>query len=711
MTALEYQASPETVAIGSDGAGSAVSMTLTASNPSTSSVKLASLSFTLPQGAGNTDLLAPGTMVSASSVYSSDGSVWSPSVNGNQVVIEPTALDGYGTLAPKGVLRVTLDGLQINSAGAGDTATIEVAEERYDGATTPGTIAIKKIDAGFQITQFTASFYNVDVGDPVTISWIVQGALSCQIDAAPLGATAVVGAGVDARHAAARHRLAPCGIGTSNPTCNGTITQGAALTGSNTCSIVGPTLFTLTAVGKSGGHDVTVVSQFMVTVNTASVAMVAFPPLVVLGQSVTLQWVSANAAVLTLYAEPSGSKTDLTSTPNGSEVLVPQASTTYSLYGFTRATDPLPASQASLSVVVDQPTWVQPPAVSQLPQPAYPGDTFTLNWAVVNVQSCSLTADLAPNPFPPLTLPLSGPQELTIPDPGVPQQTVTFTVSPEMYGPLGGFTPQTFAIPITNTPNVSVGLAASVSSAPPGGSVTLTWTVDHADTATITSDLPGAQPITVDPAAGQVVVTMPDAVIPVQITYTLTVTRQNGAYSATSATPVICTGAVEYAWTVGANSAGGTSTYLYSLARQFPNQPMTKIGASVDPTTGITGLFVWYSQNSAPDYSVHAMGTTDSPSTVLTLQPGEYVVSMETWYGNGGNGEDAYSYLCCIEIVTSLKNKWTAGWIPGNSQGAQGPCPATAAAGQQAIALGWDVAGGFDALGLVTCSTSYGGNG
>jgi hypothetical protein len=707
-TELTYSANPRQVAVSTGGAPSQISMTITIANQTSSNVELASVSFTLPQGTDPGDLLAPSTSFSVGNVQSSNGTSWSPGASNNVVTLLPVSSQGYETLAPNDTLMFTLSQMQITTAGAGQPATIQVSETIFDSAPVQGGITIDKFNPGFQIEAFYASLYNVDANDPVTITWKVFQALSCEVTAQILNVAGKPGTPMTLKP----RNPGPCGVGTDNPSCDGTVVSGTDFDDSRTCNVIGATLFTMTASGASNGQDVNLTSQLIVTVNRPAINFGVFPPVVDLGQIVSLSWVAADAAKLLLYIVPQTGTPpppiDLTKTPSGTRAETPIVNTNYTLYAFERATDTQPARQESQSVVVEPPSWVEAPAVSNLPVPAYPGDTFTLGWRVDNVASCDLTCDVAS--FTPLSgLSAEGPQQVTIPDPGVPQQTANFLLTPIEYGTLGHFTPKPFQVPIQNTPNFSTPLTPNANNGSPGATINLTWAVDHVDGAgTLTSDYSGASPIPIpNPASGQQAVVLPNGVIPTPINYTLAVSRESGKYPATSATRVQMNGTVNTQWCAGKYSGGGGQNYLGGLYNRFPNQRITKIGLGFEqPDSGVYGIWLWYSQNANPDYGI----TTPFPGNIqetLALNAGEYLVGMAAQFADVFTDDEVYmSGLFWVQFSTSQGRSIQIGSQIGGS------CVQQAPSGQQVIALGWGNNNGrgyVDTLGIITCPAGYGG--
>jgi hypothetical protein len=703
---LTYSANPDEVAVSTGGATSQVSMALTIANGTTGSINLASVLFTLPQGTDASDLVAPDTSFSAGSVQSSNGTSWSAGVSGNAVTLLPVSPQGYATLAPNDTLIFTLSQVQITTAGAGQPATIQVQESIYNSAPGQGGITINKFNPGFQIEAFYASLYNVEANAPVTISWKVFQALSCEITAHVLDVAGEPGTPMKLR----RHNPGPCGVGTANPNCDGTIVSGTDFDDSRTCNVIGATLFTLTAQGSSNGQDVSLTSQLIVTVNQPAINFSAFPAFVALGQTVSLTWVAADAGKLQLYIVPqSGNPVvkDLTSTPIGSMTDTPQVTTTYTLYAFTNASDTQPTREQSYTITVEQPQWVQNPTVSNLPAPAYPGDSFTLGWQVANVASCDLTCDVSS--FTPLNgLPATGPQSVTVPDPGVPQQTANFQLIPVEYGGLGDFTPQSFQIPIQNTPNFLAPLTPNPNNGGPGAAIEMTWAVDHVDgTGALSSDFYGSSPQTVDPTTGNQSIALPDCVIPTPINYTLAVSRLSGKYQASSTARVQLNGNTTTQWCTGTNGGGGSSSYLAGLYNAHPNQRIVQIGFGMDPGYGgLGGVYLWYTQNSSPDYAIVKNNGVGGVQSTLALAPGEYILSMICWFTDETFFDSGpTSSVMTIAVTTSL------GRTGGIGSGGDYTRAATVPGGQQTIAFAWNIASSdfIGALGLITCPTSYGG--
>ena len=705
---LTYSTNPTLVGISTPGAPSRVGMTFTIANNTAASVELTQVVITIPQGDGDTDLLAPNTTFDPGSVQGPGGSSWSVGADGNRATLVPVAAQGHAPLAPGDTLQFTLSGMQINTTGAGKAASLLIGEFVFNGGTATTTVAIDKVQPGFQIVAFYASLYNVNAGDPVTITWKVFQALSCEITAQVINVASAAGAGAAAPIAPAS---GPCGLGTANPTCNGTIATGTDFADGRTCNVVGATLFTLTARGK-GNADVTLTSQLLVTVNAPAIKFSVFPPVVELGQTVSVSWIAADAARLLLYIVPASGDApppiDLTATPIGRRVETPALNTTYSLYAFARADDPQPISQQS-SVTVQQPAWINMPAVSGLSNPAYPGDTFTLDWQVAHVNHCELTCDV-PGFTPMPSLPLKGPVTVTLPDPGVPEQTATFSLVPVMYGALGDFSPQRLQIPIRNTPNFTTPLTPSASAAGPGAGVTLSWAVDHSDEPfRLNCDFPGTLPMLIDSKSRGQYVELPNVVIPTPVTYQLVASRQNGKYSSNSSARVQMSGNAVAKWCFSSQTGWAQADNLATLYARFPNQRLTGIGVSYDQRVSwVGGLFLWYSQNATPDYSALMAGWTAGPTSTLALQPGEYIVSMSTVFSMNDNDEIVSGVLSWVSFGTSNGRSFAVGNpnVPGGEAKSVSVDP-----GWQMIGLAWGTnnhIGSLDIIGMYTVPLSYG---
>jgi len=487
MTAalLTYTSNPTQVAISASGSTSTVGITFLIVNKSSTSLSIQQIVLTIPQGDGSTDLIAAKTTFSTGSVHSSNGSPWSLTPATNQAVLTPVSSQGFAALAPGDSLQFTLSGLQINASGAGQSANIAVLESIYNGGDGSTQIPVQKIAPGFYIESFYLDQYNVASGSPVTVTWKVVNALSCSVTAQIIQVASAV---------AERSGLG-CGVGTANPVCDGPISTGTDFSDSHTCNVQGATVFTLTAQGKGAGGDATLSSQLLVTVNEPATRLDCFPPGPSKGQTVKLSWVAADAGKLQLYTVPSEGQQsilDVTDTPVSSKIVQPLLNTNYFLYAFTSPGDSQPATHSEVDITVYPPQWTTNFAASNVPSPAYPGDEVTLNWAVANVDYCNLTCD-QPGFAPQNNLKPAGPWQVKLPDPGTASATATFTLTPVQYGGLGNFTPQTTQVPITNLPHFSQNLAANPPSVAPGGSTTLTWALDHADTAVLASDLPGAR--------------------------------------------------------------------------------------------------------------------------------------------------------------------------------------------------------------------------
>jgi hypothetical protein len=239
--------------------GTHACLTFTITNGTTASVGVDGIALAIPNGGGDTDLIEPYITIPAGGAACSDGSPWLVSVFGNQVWVLPVASSRSATLAAGAVITFSIPMLPILATGAGQSATIAVAEYR-SGSLEAGTasLMIAKAGAAFTIDNFSAILtgdtsrqplpaYAVDFGQSITVSWSASQATSCQVTAESIQVFE----------------------GQTGGSCTGVLST--ALSGSTACTILGATIFTLTVSGPAaGGGTQTATAQF--------VAVSAAPP-------------------------------------------------------------------------------------------------------------------------------------------------------------------------------------------------------------------------------------------------------------------------------------------------------------------------------------------------------------------------------------------------------------------------------------------------
>ena len=226
-------------------------------------------------------------------------------------------------------------------------------------------------------------------------------------------------------------------------------------------------------------------------VNLPQATLSATPQSIALGQASTLQWTSTDAASLSI-APGIGNVA-----PSGSQIVSPQATTTYTL----TAVGPGGTVTRTATVTVIVP----PPTVSLSISPANisAGDIVALTWSSTNAQSAAIEpgiGSVAPNG----TLSTS------------PVATTTYTIT--ALGP-GGSASASATVTVHTAPVVTI--SAGSASIPLGGSTTLTWNVA------------GATAAYIDQGIGPVALHDTTTISPtVTTTYTLTASGTGGTAGA-----------------------------------------------------------------------------------------------------------------------------------------------------------------------------------
>lgn len=200
----------------------------------------------------------------------------------------------------------------------------------------------------------------------------------------------------------------------------------------------------------------------------ATVTLSANPTSIDTGQSVTLNWQTANASSVTITATAGSSTRTLTTSAqaSGSVTDSPTQNTTYSAVATGTAGSSAPQT---VTVQVTQAPPPPPPApqitqFSATPTTVGGGQTSTLTWATTNATAVTITPAV-PIPEDSSALPTSGSS--------VTPMSATTTFSLTATGPGGTAGPQT----VTVTVPFTLTLTASASTITPGESLTLSWQV------------------------------------------------------------------------------------------------------------------------------------------------------------------------------------------------------------------------------------------
>ena len=211
----------------------------------------------------------------------------------------------------------------------------------------------------------------------------------------------------------------------------------------------------LTLIGEPGAA-LSIEVRATDIVNLPQATFSATPESIRLGEASTLQWTSTDAASLGI-APGIGDVA-----PSGSQIVSPQATTTYTL----TAAGPGGTATRTATVTVIAP----PPTVSLSISPASisTGDIVVLTWSSTNVQSAAIEPGIGSVLLPSGTLSTA------------PVATTTYTIT--AHSP-GGSASASATVTVNTAPSVTI--SAGSASIPIGGSTTLTWNVEGAAAAYI----------------------------------------------------------------------------------------------------------------------------------------------------------------------------------------------------------------------------------
>jgi hypothetical protein len=246
------------------------------------------------------------------------------------------------------------------------------------------------------------------------------------------------------------------------------------------------------------GHELLKRWDGEVLVNTGSpVPTVNFsvaPETILLGETSTLTWTSANAASVSID-NGIGSVA-----LNGLKGVTPTVTTVYTI------TASGPGGTAAASVTVTVNTFPLPTAgLIVSPSSIIIGESATLSWTSTNADTASIDNGIG-------AVAPSGSITVT------PAQTTVYIIT--VSGP-GGTVSASATITVVTNPAPNVTFNASPTSIEPGGTATLSWTSEYAESASI------------DNGIGTVAVNGSLSISPVQTTtYTITVTGPGGTSSA-----------------------------------------------------------------------------------------------------------------------------------------------------------------------------------
>ena len=275
-------------------------------------------------------------------------------------------LDGSGSYDPLG-LALTYQWTQIGGAGvtlatptavrttftaaAGQTYNFKLTVTNTDGLSASATTTVTVgTPMSATVVRFDATPNQIAAGQSSTLTWIVQGATSVNIQP---------------------------GIGN------------VALTGSTTVSPAATTTYTLTATGPNGNvtASATVTVGGVVTGNPQIIRFEASPLSIAPGQQSTLSWTTTGATNVSISGVG-------TVTPNGSTTVSPTQTTTYTL---TAASADGKSVTAPVTVTVTTGTVPQIVVFVATPQNIDPGSSTKLCWQVTGATSISIQPGVGSN--------------------------------------------------------------------------------------------------------------------------------------------------------------------------------------------------------------------------------------------------------------------------------------------------------------------------
>jgi len=313
------------------------------------------------------------------------------------------------------------------------------------------------------------------------------------------------------------------------------------------------------------------VSINIVPVPTVDIS--ADPETILSGESSTLTWSSTNADSCVI--EPGIGSVDV----NGTAQVSPTATTTYTI------TATGPGGTATASATVEVSTSV-PPTVSISANPLtihYYGDPeldefSILTWTSTNADTCTIEPDIG-------TVDPSGSWGV------YPSRTTTYTITAT--GP-GGTATDTVTVTVI-VPKPIAGISASPASIQPGGSTTLNWFSEFADTCSI------------EPGIGNVNLSGSVEISPAETTtYTLT-----------------------------AIGSGGTTTTSFTVNIIYP-APIVEISANPETlVSGQSSTLTWSSTNADTAVIDQGIGSVSANGTI-TVSPTGTTTYTITATGLGG---------------------------------------------------------------------------
>ena len=330
-------------------------------------------------------------------------------------------------------------------------------------------------------------------------------------------------------------------------------------------------------------------SQARVRISTAAnraqvVSFIATPNQITAGQAVTLTWKTLNADTVNIAG--------LGNQPvNGSISVSPKQTTTYIL----TARNSVNEDTASVTVsVLTTPTQVQVSGCSAAPPTITAGQSSTLSWTSVNANNVVITPGVG-------AVDKSGSVSVK------PAQTTTYTV--RATGPGGNATCN-----ITVTVNAGVPVIASFTATPAsitsGQSSTLQWSVQNADSVSISS-------------LGTVQVSGTRSVSPTATTiYTLTATNKAGSVTRTATV------------TVAGGSGGPTIVFPSDILYTTVRDVQLDASGSFSPSGNTPLSFYWTVRD---DKATIYQRTSPTPNVFLPGNTGNYIFDLTVTDSKGNS--------------------------------------------------------------------------
>ena len=411
--------------------------------------------------------------------------------------------------------------------------------------TTPDTDTVT-IKVKPRIDSFSASSTTITLGDQIRLRWSTTGATSVTLDdtAVALDGNQTVSptsdttyeleasnsAGSNTRTVTVTVDLPPCVIDSfsASPT---TITRGGSSTlswtttnatstsinqgvesvtpaasGSESVSPTATTTYTLTASGSDCTPDATDTATVTVVDPPVIDTFTATKTTITEGSSTTLRWTTTDATSVTLN--------ETAVALDGSRNVSPTVDTTYTLKASNSADPPATDTETvSITVSPRSPT----ASLSVDPEEIFnPGDSATLTWSTSDATSAEIDEGVGS------VTPVADGSTTVYPD-----TTTTYTLTAT--GPGGTATDTATVYTVDFQRTLTATLTADPLSITRGGSTTLSWATEGADSATIDQGV-GA----VTPVEGGSVSVSPTATT----TYTLTATSGEGDDAVTTTASV-----------------------------------------------------------------------------------------------------------------------------------------------------------------------------